>query len=156
VPPNVRRFLPLILVAFFLLVLLPQLTHRGSSKGPTSKTLSQETISAMTMVDRAEVGFKAAHGHYTGQLADLLSLNHKLGPALGAGVNIVVDAGTDGQSYVGQVASNVIALVQARQGARTITKGCIVVKSSSGVACPAPPAKAGSARTTTGATTTTG
>ncbi len=154
--PNFRRFLPIILIAFFLLILLPSLLRKHSSTGTTPATLSQQTISAMNLVDRAELGYKAAHGHYTGHLSDLLDLNHAIGTALAAGVAVSLDASSDGQGYFGEVGSSVITLVRARQGLKTITHGCLVVKSGSGVACPAPPAKAGSASTSTATTTTTG
>ena len=135
--PNLRRLLPFILVALFLFVLLPGLLRKSSSSGPSSATLSQQTIAAMNLVDQAELRYKAAHGRYSGHLADLLSLNHALGAGLVDGVAIQLDVGTDGQSYFGKVQSNVITLVRAREAARTITRGCLVVKSSSGVKCPA-------------------
>ncbi len=155
-PPNFRRFLPLILIGFFLLIVLPGLFRKSSSTGPTANTLSQATIATMTLVDRGELSYKAANGHYSGHLADLLAENHKLGANLIDGVAVQLDVSTDGQSYFGEVGSSVITLVRARQGATTITRGCIVVKSGSGVACPATTAKITGATTTTGTTTTTG
>jgi len=154
VQPNVRRFLPIILIAFFLLIILPALFRKSSSSGPTAKTLSQETISAMGRVDRAEVAFKTAHGHYSSHLADLLGLDHKLGPDLVDGIGVQLDVSSDGQVYYGEVGSSVIDLVRARQAAAIITHGCTVVKSSSGVACPVAAAKTTTSTTTTTTTTT--
>jgi hypothetical protein len=157
--PNLRRFLPLIIIVFFLLIVLPTLLRKGSSSGPTAKTLSQETIAAMSLVDRAELDFKAEHGRYSGHLADLLGLSRKLGANLVDGVAVTLDVSTDGQTYVGRVASNVISLVRARQGGKTITHGCLVVKSGSGVACPAAapkPAGTTTAETTTSTSSSTG
>jgi len=153
--PNVRRFLPIILIAFFLLVLLPALFRKSSTTGPTAKTLSQETISAMGLIDKSEIAFKAAHGHYSSHLADLLGLDHKLGPDLVDGIAVQLDVSSDGQVYYGEVGSSVIDLVRARQGAAVITHGCTVVKSGSGVACPVTAAKTTTTGTTTASTTTT-
>lgn len=138
--PNLRRFLPFILIAVFLFVLLPALLKKGSSSGPSAGTLSQETIAATNLVDQAELRYKAAHGRYTGHLADLLSLNNKLGADLVDGVTVQLDVGTDGQSYFAEVGSKVLTLVRAREGTKTIARGCLVVKSGSGVKCPAPAA----------------
>lgn len=156
-PPNLRRFLPIILIAFFLLIILPTIFRKSSTTGTTAKTLSAQTIAAMNTVDQAELAYKAAHGRYSAHLTDLLVLRHKLGADLVDGVEVQLDVSTDGQSYFGEVASSVISLLRARQGDKTITRGCQVIKSSSGVACPVTAAAttAGAAKTT-GATTTTG
>lgn len=157
-PANFQRFLPILLVVFVLLIVLSTL-NRHHSSGLTSKELSQETIAAATTVDRLQVRFHAAHRDYTQNVADLLALDHGLGKPLGDGVVIALNLSTDKQTYYAQVASSVISLVRARSGATLIAKSCIVVKSSSGVDCPAPPATAtttGSTTTTTGSTTTSG
>jgi hypothetical protein len=151
VPANFQRFLPIILIVFFLIFVVPTILHRHSSKGPTAETLSNQTIATMNSVDRAELAFKAAHGGYTSNVADLLSLDHSLGKAFSQGIVASVNASTDRQTYYGQVASVYLDLVRARSGDKVLVKSCLVVKSGSGVACPAAPA----AKTTSTTTTTT-
>jgi hypothetical protein len=156
VPANFQRFLPLILIIFLLLFVLPAiLKHHSSSKGLTSKELSQETIATTTKVDALQQQFRTAHKGYTDSVADLLAMDHALGKALGDGVVIALDISTDKQTYYAQVASSVIQLTRAREGAKLISKSCLVVKSSSGVVCPQPPTKTTTTTTTTTSTTTT-
>ena len=85
-PANFQRFLPLLLIVFLLLFVLPTIFKHHSSKGLTSKELSQETIAATTKVDALQREFRTAHKGYTGSVADLLALDHSLGKALGDGV----------------------------------------------------------------------
>jgi hypothetical protein len=154
VPANFQRFLPIILIVFFLLFIVPTLLHKHSSKGPTSADLSSQTITAMNTVDKAEIAFRTAHGKYTSNVADLLALDRSLGKALSQGIVASVNASTDGKTYYGQVASVYLDLVRARTGDKLLVKSCLVVKSGSGVACPAAPvAKTTSTTTTTTATT---
>jgi hypothetical protein len=150
-PANLQRLLPIILIVFFLVIVLPSIIHRHSSKGATSETISNQTIATMNAVDRAEVAFRAAHGGYTSNVADLLALDHSLGKAFGQGIVASVNASTNRQTYYGQVASVYLDLVRARSGDKLLVKSCLVVKSGSGVACPAAPAP----KTTTSTTTTT-
>ncbi|HEX4520344.1 MAG TPA: hypothetical protein VH063_12255 [Gaiellaceae bacterium] len=156
-PANLQRFLPIILLAFFLLFVVPSLLHKhSSSKGPSSEDLSNQTIATMNNVDKAEVAFRSAHGDYTSNVADLLALDHALGKAFSQGIVASVNASTDGKTYYGQVASVYLDLVRARTGNKVLVKSCLVVKSGSGVACPAPPAAKTTTTTTTTTSTTTG
>src|SRR6266571_2636436 len=106
-PPNLRRFLPLILVAFFLLFLLPTLLKKKTTSGPSASARAAQTINAMNLIDKAEQAYKTAHG------------------------------GSDRQTFVAQVESNVLSLVRARSGKTLIAHSCLIVKSGSGVKCPA-------------------
>lgn len=133
-PPNFRRFLPLILVAVFLLVLLPNLLKKTSS-GPNASTRATETINAMNLIDKSEQTYKMAHGTYTSHLADLLAASHGLASDLVIGLAVQLDAGTDGQSFYARVASDVLSLVRARSGTKLIANSCLVLKSGSGVKC---------------------
>ena len=154
--PNIQRFLPLLLIVFFLLFIVPALLHHSSSsKGLTAGELSTQTIGAMRMVDRTENVFRAAHKSYSRNVADLLTLDNKLGTALGNGVIVSLDVSSDGQAYYASVASGVIALFGARNHGRRILNSCLVLKSSSGVACPAGTTTSSSTTTTTTTTTTT-
>ena len=136
-PPNVRRFLPLILVAFFLLFLLPTLLKKKSTSGLSAGARATQTINAMNLIDKGEQAYKAAHGGYTAHLADLVATSHGLAHDLVIGLAVQLDAGSDQQSFVAQVESNVLSLVRARNGKKLIADSCLIVKSGSGVKCPA-------------------
>jgi hypothetical protein len=135
VPPNFRRFLPLILAAVFLLVLLPNLLKKTSS-GPSASTRATQTINAMNLIDKSEQTYKKAHGTYTSHLADLLAVRHGLASDLVIGLAVQLDAGSDSQSFYARVASDVLSLVRARSGTQLIANSCLVLKSGSGVKCP--------------------
>jgi hypothetical protein len=135
-PPNLRRFLPLVLVAFFLLFLLPTLLKKKSSSGLSSDARATQTINAMNLIDKGELAFRTAHGGYTGHLADLLATSHGLARDLVIGLVVQLDAGSDRQSFVAQVESSVLSLVRARNGKTLIADTCLIVKSGSGVKCP--------------------
>ena len=136
-PPNIRRFLPIILVAFFLLFLLPSLLKKKSTSGPGASASATQTINAMNLIDKGEQAYKAAHGSYTAHLADLVATSHGLANDLVIGLAVQLDAGSDGKSFVAQVESNVLSLVRARSGKKLIAHSCLIVKSGSGVKCPA-------------------
>ncbi|HWE83252.1 MAG TPA: hypothetical protein VG265_16495 [Gaiellaceae bacterium] len=154
-PPNLQRFLPIILIAFVLLFILPAVFRKSTSKGPSSSTLSTETIAAMTLVDRDEKLFIAGHKDYTSHVADLLGLSPALGQDLSDGVGVNLDVSTDGKTYYAQVTSTVLGMVRSRTGAKEIANGCLVIKSGSGVACPTKPAAKTTASTTASTSTTT-
>ena len=153
--PNIQRFLPLLLIVFFLLFIVPALLHHSSSsKGLTAAELSTQTIGAMTIVDRTETVFRTAHKSYSRNVADLLTLDNKLGTALGHGVIVSLDVSSNGQAYYASVGSSVIGLFRARNEGRRILNSCLVLRSGSGVACPAGTTTPSSTTTTTTATTT--
>jgi hypothetical protein len=152
VPPNFQRFLPIILIVFVLLFVLPAVFHKSTSTGPSSATLSTETIAAMGIVDKAEQTFKASHKGYTSHVADLLPITPALGHDLADGVEVQLDVSSDGQTFYAQVASSVLGMTRSRSDNKEIANGCLVIKSNSGVACPVKAA----AKSTTTTTTTTG
>jgi hypothetical protein len=155
VPANLQRFLPLLLIVFVLLFIVPAILHKSSSSGSlTASELSTQTIGAMSIVDRTEGAFRTAHRNYSPHVADLLTLDHALGTALGDGVVVSLDVSSNGQTYYAEVASGVIGLVQSRTAGKLILKHCLVIKSSSGVACPSAKT-ATAARTATTTTTST-
>ena len=67
-----RRFLPIILIAFAALFILPQLFRHSSSTTLSSKDRSTMTKDAIERIDRAEKKAFAAGGRYTDNLADLV------------------------------------------------------------------------------------
>jgi hypothetical protein len=135
-PKNLRQFLPIIVVAFFLIFLLPTLLKKKSTSGLSASARAAQTINAMNLIDKGEQAYKAAHGGYTAHLADLVATSHGLAHDLVIGLAVQLDAGSDRQSFVAQVESNVLSLVRARNGKKLIADSCLIVKSGSGVKCP--------------------
>jgi hypothetical protein len=136
VPPNFRRFLPLLLIGLFALVIVPTLLKKKASSGPSTSTRATQTIKAMNLIDKGEQTYKTAHGAYTAHLADLLALSHGLASDLVIGLTVQLDAGSDGQSFYARVESDVLSIVRARSGKKLIADSCLVLKSGSGVKCP--------------------
>lgn len=145
-PPNVRRFLPLIIVGFFLIFLLPTLLKKKSTSGLSSGARATQTINAMNLIDKGEQAYKSAHSRYTEHVADVITPT--LADDLALGLAVDLNVSTDGQTYYARVASDVLSVLRARQGDKQIADSCAVIKSSKGVNCPAPPVAPG-AKTTT-------
>ena len=152
---NFQRFLPILLLVFLLLFVLPAILHKKHSSGLSSKELSQETIAAMNIVVAGQKSFTAEHGHYTSRVADLIEGSRKLAKYIADGVLVQVDASTSGKTYYTQVASGVIVLVRSQTGNVVLAKSCDVIKSGGGVACPGTGTITTTTTTTTSPTTTT-
>lgn len=135
-PPNMRRYLPLVLLAFLLIILVPSLLRKKTATGPSPATRASQTIEAMNLIDKGEQAYMTANGRFTPHLADLVTT--RLADDLAIGLAVQLDAGSDGQRYLAQVESDVLSLVRGRNGTRLIAVSCLVLKSGSGVACPAP------------------
>lgn len=146
VPPEIRRFLPLIALALFAVLILPSILHKKSSGTTSAGTRAASTTAALKLIDAGEQAYKSAHGRYTEHAADVLT--PKLADDLALGLAVDLNVSTDGQTYYVRVVSDVLSLVRARQGDRQIADSCVVIKSSKGVKCPAPPVVPG-AKTTT-------
>src|SRR5690242_5359132 len=97
-PPQFRRFLPLILIAFLALIVLPRLIHRHTT-GLSNGEKATRTTDAMNLIEAGEQSFKAAHGRFTSHLADLLSAKNKLAGDLAIGLGVQLDVSTDGQTF---------------------------------------------------------
>jgi hypothetical protein len=136
-PPNFRRFLPFMLIAVVFLFVVPTLFKKHTS-GPSTSTRATETIGAMNLIDKGEQSYRAAHGRFTSHLADLLPLRKQLAGDLAIGLSVQLDASTNGQSFLAQVASDALSLVRARDGDKVTAQSCLILKSGSGVTCPAP------------------
>lgn len=136
-PPNFRRFLPLVLIAVFVLFLVPTLFRKKSSSTASASTRASQTLDAMTQIDKAEQSYLSANGRYTPHLADLLTT--RLTTDLAIGIVVQIDVSSDGQRYVAQVESDTLSLVRGRQGAKLIAQSCVT--RTSGVSCPAPAKK---------------
>ena len=135
--PNFRRFLPIALIAVVVLFIVPQLLKKHPS-GSSAGTRATQTIDAMNLLDKGEQSYKTAHGRFTLHLADLLPINTRLASDLVIGLNVQLDVSTNGQSFLARVAGDVLSLVRARSGAKVSAQSCLVLKSGSGVTCPAP------------------
>jgi hypothetical protein len=134
VPPELRRFAPLLLIVVAFLVVLP-LLRRSHSSGLSNADRATATKAALGAIDRGEVGYRAAHGRFTSHLADLVAGNKKLAGDLALGLVVELDVGSTGNSYLAQVQSSVLSLVRARTGSRITADNCQIVKKGSGVDC---------------------
>lgn len=153
VSPDIRRFLPLILLALFALLVLPSiLRHKSSSTSASTK--ATQTFAALAAIDKAEQSYRRSHKVYTDRVADILTPS--LANDLASGLVVELGISTDKQSFYAHVTSDVLSLVRARTGTTQTANSCIVVKSGGGVKCPtAAGAKPGTTTTTTTAATTT-
>ena len=138
-PPQFRRFLPLILIVAFAFILIPALTRRSHTSGLSDSAKATATIDAINLIEAGEQRYRTAHGRFTQHLADLLPANPKLARDLAVGLDVRLDVATNGQSFLAQVASVALSLVRARTGTTLISQNCVALKNSSGVNCPTPP-----------------
>jgi len=122
-----------LLLAVF--VILPLVTRSGDS-GPSSAEKAARTREAVNLIDRAERRYLAQHGRYTSHLADLLPRSPRLVHDLAIVLDVEIDVGSDGRSYVASVRSDVLSFVLARSGEKVVAQSCLVLKRRSGVACP--------------------
>jgi hypothetical protein len=136
VPPGFRRYLPLVLIASLLVIALPTLLRKKTASGLSPGTRAAQTIEAMNLIDKGELAYKMANGHFTPHLADLLTT--RLADDLAIGLTVQLDVGSDGQRYLAQVRSDVLSLVRGRRNSKVTAKSCFVLTSSSGVSCPLP------------------
>lgn len=134
--PQLGRFGPVLLIGLLLLILLPLLTHRSSGTGLSNSEKAKRTQHALTLVDRGEQNYLAAHGRYTNRLADLVKGSRGLGTDLAAGLTVQLDVSTDGKTYLARIVGDVLSLVRSRTGTTLGLQGCLVLKSGTGVTCP--------------------
>lgn len=147
--PQLRRFLPLLLIGFLAIVILPQVLRSNKGDKPLSaKNRGALTFDAADRLDRAEAASLARRGRYTANLAELVLADRALAADLSVPLTIELDVGPDARSYLARISSDVVSLVRARRGRTLAASSCRVLKSGSGVSCPQP------AGTTTAATTT--
>jgi hypothetical protein len=136
-PPNFQRFLPLILIAALAIFVLPTVLKKHKS-GPTASTKATQAIDAMNLIDKGEQSYKAAHTRFTPHLTDLLTTSARLASDLAIGLSVQLDVSTDGQTFLARVSSDNLSLVRARSGSKVTVQSCRILKSGSGVKCPAP------------------
>jgi hypothetical protein len=152
---DMRRFLPIILIAFAALFILPQLFKHGSSKAYSSKNKSEMTRDAMLRIDKAEKAAFTKDGKYTDSLAELVVKDKVLAKELLVPLLIDLNVGGDGKSYVVTVSGQEVAVTRARNGAKVVSSGCRVLKRGTGYKCPVPPVPTTTTTGTNSTTTTT-
>jgi hypothetical protein len=135
--PNLRRYLPFMIGALALVILISALANHRSS-GSASSSQSTATLQTLDRVTRAENLYHTAHGRYTSQVADLLTESRALGgDIVQQGFVIQLNVSSDGQTYYALVQSPVLSVLSAYHDRTLLTENCVVLKSGSGVACPA-------------------
>ena len=126
---DMRRFLPIILIVFVGLFAL-QFLNRGKSNTLSAKDRGALTLDAINRVDRAEQLLFAADGTYTASLADLIARDRVLASELTVPLDVTLDVGTDGKSYVATLTSDVFSVSRARSGEKLTSSSCREVKST--------------------------
>ena len=137
---DLRRFMPIMLIAFAALFILPQLFRHSGSKTLSSKDRGALTRDAMLRIDKAEKAAFEADGKYSGNLADLVVADKVLARELTVPLNIDLDNGTGDKSYVVRVSSDVLSVARARSGDKVVSSSCRAIKST-GFKCPVPVVK---------------
>jgi hypothetical protein len=132
--PNIRRFLPMIVIFAALLFIVPALTRKKSNSSASSKTASAATAEAMQIVTSSEGKYLAVHGRYSAHLADLVTLSPRLAADLSAGVAVALDVATNGKTFLAQVSSDQLSLVRSRNATKTFANSCTSL--ASGAKCP--------------------
>jgi hypothetical protein len=149
---DMRRYLPILLLAFAALFILPQLLKgTSSSKTLSAKARGSLTLDAIGRVDRAEQRVFAAGGKYTANLADLVATDKVLASELTVPLTVDLDITDNGKGYLARISSDVVSVARARTGTALVTQSCSLIKSRVGVKCPV----GTTAPTTTTSTTTT-
>jgi hypothetical protein len=138
VSPNFRRYLPFILILFVLLIAAQTLFKKHSSSGSTAGTTASQTIDAANLIDLGEQAYMTANGRFTSHLADLIPLHPRLATDLAMGLTVQLDVSTDGHKFLAQVGSSVLSIVRSFDDTKVAAQSCFIVKSGSGVSCPAP------------------
>jgi hypothetical protein len=147
---DMRRFLPIILIVFVGLFAL-QFLNKGKGKTLSAKDRGALTLDAINRVDRTEQLIFAANGTYTASLADLVARDKVLASELTVPLDVTLDVGANGKSYVATLTSDVFSVSRARSGAKLTDSSCREVKSTRGIDCP----NGTASPTTTTFTTTT-
>jgi hypothetical protein len=138
---DMRRLLPILLIAFALLFILPQLFKGSGSSTLSTKDRGTLTKDAIERIDRAERKVFAADGKYTAHLADLIARDKVLASELTVPLTVDLDVTANGKGYLARVSSDVISVARARLGDRVVARSCRQLKSRSSAKCPETAAK---------------
>ena len=138
---DMRRFLPIILIAFAALFILPQLFKGGGSKSLSTKNRGQLTLDAIQRIDRLEQKEFTSGGKYTDDLAQLAARDKILASELTIPLTVDLNVSGTGKSYLARVSSDIVSTVVSRTGP-TVFRSCRVLKSRTGsTARPAQPSR---------------
>ena len=132
--PNIRRFLPMLIIFAAILFIIPALTKKHHSSTASGKSTAAATNEAMGLVGASEKKYLAAHGHYSSHLADLVASSPRLAADLVAGVTVGLDVASNGKTFLAQVSSDQLSLVRSRNPTRVLAESCKAL--ASGVKCP--------------------
>jgi len=147
---DIRRFLPIILIAFAALFILPQLFKGGGSKTLSSKDRAIMTRDAMLRIDKGQKATFAKTGKYTDSLADFVVADKVLARELTVPLIIDLSTSGDGKGYVVTISSDVLSVARARKGPKVVSSSCRTLKSRTGFKCPVPPTPTTTTTTTSG------
>jgi hypothetical protein len=152
-----RRLLPILLLVFVALFILPQLFRGGGgSSNLSTKDRGRLTLDAIDRIDRAQQQVSSSTGKYTADLTELVARDEVLASELTIPLIVDLDVGAGGKSYVARASSDVVSVAWIRNGS-TLVRYCRMLKSRTGVDCPIgtrAPTKT-TVTSTTGTTTTT-
>ncbi len=132
---DMRRLLPILLLVFVALFILPQLFKGGGSKGVSTKERGQLTLDAITRIDRAQQKAMSSGGKYSADLAQLVAGDKILGNELTLPLTVDLNVSDDGKAYLARVSSDVVSAAWNRSGSN-IVRSCRILKSRTGVDCP--------------------
>jgi hypothetical protein len=153
VSPQLRRYLPFILLALLALFILPQLFN-GSGGGKTLSTNDRAAL-AFDAIDRIhfrELDYRKANAKFSNRLADLVALDPILAQDLQGGFAVDLDASLDGKTYLARLTSDTVALVRTN---RVRDRICRILRSNVDFSCDKPPTLKPDTTTTVSTTTTT-
>ena len=133
---DMRRFLPILLIAFAALFILPQLFKgSGGSKSLSTKNRGQLTLDAIGRIDQLQQKEFKSGGKYTDDLAQLAARDKVLASELTIPLVVDLNVSGTGKSYLAHVSSDIVSAVISRTGP-TVFRSCRVLKSRTGVDCP--------------------
>jgi hypothetical protein len=132
---DMRRMLPILLLVFVALFILPQLFKGSGSKGVSTKERGQLTLDAIARIDRAQQKAMSAGGKYSANLAQLVAGDKVLAAELTIPLIVDLDVSEDGKAYVARVTSDIVSVNVNRSGSNVV-RGCRILKSRTGVDCP--------------------
>src|SRR5439155_15125867 len=134
---DMRRFLPILLIAFAALFILPQLFRHSSSSTLSSKDRGALTLDAIDRIDRVEQQVFSSTGKYTAHLADLVARDKVLASETTIPLTIDLDVSNSGKGYVVRVTSDIFSVTRARSGTTLLDRSCRELRRTAGVDCPA-------------------
>src|SRR3954451_3719901 len=97
---DIKRFLPILLIAFAALFILPQLFKGSSSKSLSTKDRGRLTLDAIGRIDRLQQQEFKSGGKYTSDLSQLAARDKVLASELTIPLTVDIDAGGTGKSYL--------------------------------------------------------